>query len=180
LAKALTEIERITRKRHAVFMPFFIKTSLFTPSNYNLRRYCKSMSNIFQNHYCSFKNICIITCIIHKSGWICCKQEWSDKAIPSVSHNEKDFFMDSGFCHHGLRTGVSRLTGPTYPLEGKISIGNSKVSYKLERSHVNTEDYEIKISAPDTNIQGFLLYRIFRSQNEWTKQELVRKGGHSL
>jgi len=69
-----------------------------------------------------------------------------------------------------------RLTGPTYPLEGKISIGNSKVSYKLERSHVNTEDYEIKISAPDTNIQGFLLYRIFRSQNEWTKQELVRKG----
>ncbi len=69
-----------------------------------------------------------------------------------------------------------RLTGPTYPLEGKTLVGNSDVSYRLERSHVNTEDYELKISVPDTNIKGFLLYRIFRSRNEWTKQELIRQG----
>jgi len=68
-----------------------------------------------------------------------------------------------------------RLTGPTYPLEGKTLFGNSEVSYRLERSHVNTEDYEIKINIPDENVQGFLLYRIFRSQNEWTKQELLRQ-----
>ncbi len=69
-----------------------------------------------------------------------------------------------------------RLTGPTYPLEGKIPVGNSVVSYRLERSHVNTEDYEIKINIPDENVQGFLLYRIFRSQNEWTEKELLRQG----
>jgi hypothetical protein len=69
-----------------------------------------------------------------------------------------------------------RLTGPTYPLVGKTNIRDSIVSYRLERSHVNTEDYELEINIPNTNIQGFLLYRIYRSQNEWTKQELIRQG----
>ena len=69
-----------------------------------------------------------------------------------------------------------RLTGPTYPLAGKTVIGHSEISYRLERSHVNTEDYEIKINIPDENVQGFLLYRIFRSKNEWTKQGLLRQG----
>ena len=69
-----------------------------------------------------------------------------------------------------------RLTGPTYPLEGKIPIGDSAVTYRLERSHVNTEDYELEINIPDEKVKGLLLYRIFRSQNEWTRQELLRQG----
>ncbi|MBD3414789.1 MAG: hypothetical protein GF421_10210 [Candidatus Aminicenantes bacterium] len=70
-----------------------------------------------------------------------------------------------------------RMTGPTYPIQGKVNLDNTEISYQLERSHVNTQDYEIKIPAPEPDIQGTLHYRIFRSENEWTQQELTREKG---
>ena len=69
-----------------------------------------------------------------------------------------------------------RITGPTYPIQGEAQINGTEVSWGLERSHVNTEDYQIKINVPKKNIQGTLLFRIFRSQNEWTKIEMEREG----
>lgn len=69
-----------------------------------------------------------------------------------------------------------RLTGPTYPIQGQTRIQDTEISYRLERSHVNTKDYEIKIKVPEREIQGTLLYRIFRSQSEWISKKLERKG----
>jgi hypothetical protein len=71
-----------------------------------------------------------------------------------------------------------RITGPTYPIQEKIQIGDTEISGRLERSHVNTEDYQIKINVPNKNIQGTILFRIFRSQNEWTKKEMKREGNY--
>jgi len=67
-----------------------------------------------------------------------------------------------------------RMTGPTYPIQDRVKTGDTKISFTLERSHVNTEDYQIKIKVPDKNIKGTVLYRIFRSQDEWTKKEMTR------
>jgi hypothetical protein len=69
-----------------------------------------------------------------------------------------------------------RLTGPTYPIQGNAELGDIELSFQLERSHVNTEDYEIKIPVPDESIAGTLYYRIFRSQDEWIEQRLKRDG----
>jgi len=71
-----------------------------------------------------------------------------------------------------------RITGPTYPIQGQSQIRDTEINYKLERSHVNTEDYQIKIHVPEKNIQGTILFRIFRSQNEWTKKEMTREGDY--
>jgi len=71
-----------------------------------------------------------------------------------------------------------RITGPTYPIQEKIQIGDTEISGRLERSHVNTEDYQIKINVPNKNIQGTILLRIFRAQNEWTKKEMKREGNY--
>ncbi|MFO7981043.1 MAG: hypothetical protein R6V00_09465 [Candidatus Aminicenantes bacterium] len=71
-----------------------------------------------------------------------------------------------------------RTTGPTYPIQGQTQIRDTEIKYKLERSHVNTEDYQIKIHVPEKNIQGSVLFRIFRSQNEWIKKEMTREGDY--
>ncbi|MFW6140641.1 MAG: hypothetical protein ACOC5S_04735 [Acidobacteriota bacterium] len=68
-----------------------------------------------------------------------------------------------------------RITGPTYPIQKRIQIGDTEISYRLERSHVNTKDYQIRINVPDKNIHGTVLFRIFRSQDEWTKEEMKRE-----
>jgi len=71
-----------------------------------------------------------------------------------------------------------RITGPTYPIQEKVQIGDTEINGRLERSHVNTEDYQIKINVPNKSIQGTILFRIFRSQNEWTKKEMKRDGNY--
>lgn len=73
-----------------------------------------------------------------------------------------------------------RFTGPTYPIQGQTYIGNTEISFRLERSHVNTEDYQIKIKVPEKNIQGIILYRIFRSQNQWIKKKMTREGNYLI
>lgn len=69
-----------------------------------------------------------------------------------------------------------RITGPTYPIQGQTQIGDTEIDYELERSHVNTEDYKIKINVPEKSIKGTVLYRIFRSQHNWTKVNMNREG----
>jgi hypothetical protein len=71
-----------------------------------------------------------------------------------------------------------RITGPTYPIQEQVWFGDTEISSQLERSHVNTKDYQIKINVPEKNIQGTLLFRIFRSQNEWTEKEMKREGSY--
>jgi len=73
-----------------------------------------------------------------------------------------------------------RITGPTYPIQGQTRIGETKISYTLEISQVNTTDYVIKINVPEKNVKGNILYRIFRSQHDWTKIKMNREGNYLM
>ena len=52
-----------------------------------------------------------------------------------------------------------RMTGPTYPISGKITIDGKVISYSLDRSHGGNEDHLIKIKTDDPNIFGLLLWK---------------------
>ncbi len=69
-----------------------------------------------------------------------------------------------------------RLTGPTYPVRGKIIFHNQKISYKLLRSEVVTRDAAIRLTVPDTAITGFITFRRYRSHDNWSTIPLQRQG----
>jgi hypothetical protein len=68
-----------------------------------------------------------------------------------------------------------RLTGPTHPVSGKITVNESEIAYKFERGHVSTRDYKIKIEVPDSQISGYLTYKRYKTSDSWTNIPLVRK-----
>ncbi len=69
-----------------------------------------------------------------------------------------------------------RLTGPTHPERGSVTIDGQSIDFKLIRTHDTTTDAEIKIKAPDTNITGQIKYRRFKSHDDWTVADLSREG----
>ncbi len=69
-----------------------------------------------------------------------------------------------------------RMTGPTWPLNGRVEIGGTEVRYKLLRTHPGEGDAVITIIVPDRTISGTLEFRRVRSNDLWTRQELSRDG----
>jgi len=69
-----------------------------------------------------------------------------------------------------------RLTGPTYPIRGKVLLNGEQISFKLLRSEITTRDALIKIGVPDTLIHGFVKYKRYNSNDPWSELPLKRAG----
>lgn len=67
-----------------------------------------------------------------------------------------------------------RMTGPTYPVRGKITVGDQKISYKLLRSEVTDRDAKVKLTVVDSTISGYIIYKRYRSNDDWSTIPLVR------
>ena len=68
-----------------------------------------------------------------------------------------------------------RMTGPTYPVSETVDFGSS-VSFTFDRSHITDSDQPVQILAPDTSISATLIYRRYRSLDDWTAVPLQRFG----
>lgn len=68
-----------------------------------------------------------------------------------------------------------RLTGPTYPISGEITINGSLVEYELLRSHGGSADQPVALKAPDTTISAALIFRRYKTQDDWTRKDMVRQ-----
>jgi hypothetical protein len=69
-----------------------------------------------------------------------------------------------------------RRTGPTYPVEGKVTIGGGAVRYSLPRSGDSTKDCAFSLEA-GPSVTGYLEYKRFKSEDAWTRVPLERRGG---
>jgi hypothetical protein len=69
-----------------------------------------------------------------------------------------------------------RMTGPTYPKRGAVSVAGMTVKYRLPRSMVIVADAKIVIEAPEP-LSGYLEYKRYKTEDEWTRVVLERKGG---
>lgn len=81
------------------------------------------------------------------------------------------FFLTIGSAYY------QRITGPTYPISETKSFGNSNFSYKLDRSHSTSSDYEIKIPVKDSSISGFISWKRFKTNDEWTVSKMSFENG---
>ena len=70
-----------------------------------------------------------------------------------------------------------RMTGPTYPISGETKIGGEIINFKLDRTHGGEGDHPIEISVYDESISGELFWRRYKTNDDWTKVEMVRQNG---
>jgi hypothetical protein len=70
-----------------------------------------------------------------------------------------------------------RMTGPTYPINGKVNIAEETICYKFPRSHGGPGGEEISIDVKSEEISGKFRYRRYKSHDEWTQVEMKRSNG---
>ena len=68
-----------------------------------------------------------------------------------------------------------RMTGPTYPIEGKTTIGDSQIKYEFLTSHETGQDCPIQISIQNHEIKGTLFYKRHKVSEPWTIATLERE-----
>lgn len=69
-----------------------------------------------------------------------------------------------------------KITGPTYPIAGKVQLNGKDYKYKLIRTAENDEDAEISLEIPDPAITGTIEYRRFKSHDTLSQANMSRQG----
>lgn len=69
-----------------------------------------------------------------------------------------------------------RMTGPTYAINGRTQLGGSVISFSLETTHETIGDYEIKIEVPNSEINGYVQFKRFKTNDAWTNIQMEREG----
>ncbi len=73
-----------------------------------------------------------------------------------------------------------RMTGPTYPINGKLTVGQELIKYSLPRSHDGSGEELIKIKVSDEMIIGKIELRRYKSYDEWQTQDMKRDGEYLI
>jgi len=71
-----------------------------------------------------------------------------------------------------------RVTGPTYPIKGETELGEKIIHYKLDRAHAGDTNNEVKIETKDQKISGLLVWKRFKTNDAWHKQEMKYENGY--
>ncbi|MCZ7556918.1 MAG: hypothetical protein M5R41_11010 [Bacteroidia bacterium] len=69
-----------------------------------------------------------------------------------------------------------RMTGPTHPVRGSATLGGGEVRWKLDRSHGGAGDQPVRVFVRHATTEGSLFYKRYKTDDEWTRVRMVRKG----
>lgn len=69
-----------------------------------------------------------------------------------------------------------RITGPTYPVSGKINIHNSEVQFRLPRTSDSETGEQVRIKVADNTVIGKFQYKRFKSNDTLTNVLMKRDG----
>jgi hypothetical protein len=67
-----------------------------------------------------------------------------------------------------------RVTGPTYPVSGKVTLGNETINYKLERSHSSNTPLKIQIEVKNQEVTGNVYWKRLKTNDEWSVIKMIR------
>ncbi len=71
-----------------------------------------------------------------------------------------------------------RMTGPTHPLRGGVTLGQETVSYRLLRSHGGAGGLPVTLRVPEgQDVAGTLLWRRYPGDRPWVALPMERIGG---
>jgi hypothetical protein len=69
-----------------------------------------------------------------------------------------------------------RMTGPTYPVRGSVTLGGQQIGLRLTRTHPGAGDQPVTLTVPDSGVAGEVRWRRFPTGDPWTTVPLVRNG----
>ncbi len=69
-----------------------------------------------------------------------------------------------------------RMSGPTYPARGRVTLGGDEIRYRLLRSQTTGEALPIRLRAPAPEITGEVTWRRYPSSEPWQTLPLAREG----
>ncbi len=69
-----------------------------------------------------------------------------------------------------------RMTGPTYPARGSVTLDGQSLKLRLTRTHGGPGDQPIAIAVTDAAITGEVAWRRYPTQDAWQMLPLVRDG----
>jgi hypothetical protein len=70
-----------------------------------------------------------------------------------------------------------RMTGPSYPARGTVTLAGTSISYRLARSHVTGSDQPVAVTVADPSVTGSVRWRRFPSRDQWSVLPMHRTGG---
>jgi hypothetical protein len=68
-----------------------------------------------------------------------------------------------------------RSTGPTYPVDGTITLAGQEIEYDLLTTYKTTGDAIMRIAVP-VSVSGELRWKRFKSHDQWQVEALPREG----
>lgn len=66
-----------------------------------------------------------------------------------------------------------RMTGPTHPVRGKVTIAGQDVKYRLLTSNNSDTDALIEIRTNDPQVSGVVNYKRFKTTDDWTTVQMM-------
>jgi len=69
-----------------------------------------------------------------------------------------------------------RMTGPSYPVSGKATIGNQTFSYTLPRTHGGEGGAPVNIDPENESFTGSMIYKRLNSSDQWDTIQMSRTG----
>jgi hypothetical protein len=69
-----------------------------------------------------------------------------------------------------------RMSGPTYPVRGSVTLGGAQVSLRLARTHPGAGDQPVALTVPDAAVTGHIAWRRYPTNDPWQTLTLVRSG----
>ncbi len=70
-----------------------------------------------------------------------------------------------------------RMTGPTYPIRGEITIEGTTVQYTLPTSHAGETNCPIEIPMTDNAMSGMIDWKRYKSSDHWSTEVMKMKDG---
>ena len=70
-----------------------------------------------------------------------------------------------------------RVTGPTYPVSGKVQLGGKTIVYKLNRSHPGETNAPVEIRTEDQSVSGVLSWKRYKTDDPWTQVSMTYSDG---
>jgi hypothetical protein len=70
-----------------------------------------------------------------------------------------------------------RMTGPTYPVSGKVVVGGKTVVYRFLRSHDTSGDAPVEVATGDSSATGIMEWKRYKSSDPWMRVPMSNARG---
>jgi len=70
-----------------------------------------------------------------------------------------------------------RMTGPTYPVSGEVTVDGKQIKYNFDRSHGGEGDHTVEINIDDETICAELYWKKYKTNDKWTSVVMTNQDG---